>query len=87
MDIYMYMYTYMYRYIYIHKIYMHIRLLGGGKATHSSIPAWRIPWTESLAGYSPQGLRESDMTEVTLHSTEHTYIFIYIHSFQLCLIF
>ena len=22
-------------------------------ATHSSILAWRIPWTESLAGYSP----------------------------------
>ena len=26
-------------------------------ATHSSIPAWRIPWTElwSLASYSPLG--------------------------------
>ena len=22
-------------------------------ATHSSILAWRIPWTESLAGYTP----------------------------------
>ena len=22
-------------------------------ATHSSILAWRIPWTEELAGYSP----------------------------------
>ena len=22
-------------------------------ATHSSILAWRIPWTESLEGYSP----------------------------------
>ena len=22
-----------------------------GMATHSSILAWRIPWTESLAGY------------------------------------
>ena len=22
-------------------------------ATHSSILAWRIPWTKSLAGYSP----------------------------------
>ena len=31
--------------------------------THSSIPAWRIPWTEDPDGYSPQGLRESDMTE------------------------
>ena len=26
-------------------------------ATHSSIPAWRIPWTEELGGYSPWGCR------------------------------
>ena len=32
-------------------------------ATHSSILAWRIPWTESLAGYSSWGHKESDMTE------------------------
>ena len=32
-------------------------------ATHSSILAWRIPWTESLAGYSLQGRKESDTTE------------------------
>ena len=24
-------------------------------ATHSSILAWEIPWTEDLAGYSSQG--------------------------------
>ena len=30
--------------------------------THSSILAWRIPWTESLAGYSPWGCKELDMT-------------------------
>ena len=37
-------------------------------ATHSSILAWRIPWTDrSLAGYSPQGHKELDITEyVTL---------------------
>ena len=35
-----------------------------GMATHSSILAWRIPWTEeSLVGYSPWGGKESDMTE------------------------
>ena len=33
-----------------------------GMATHSIILAWRIPWTESLAGYSPEGHKESDMT-------------------------
>ena len=33
-------------------------------ATHSNILAWRIPWTERiLAGYSPWGYKESDMTE------------------------
>ena len=32
--------------------------------THSSIPAWRMPWTErNLEGYSPLGCKESDMTE------------------------
>ena len=30
-----------------------------GKATHSSILAWRIPWTV----YSPWGYKEADMTE------------------------
>ena len=36
-----------------------------GTATHSSILAWRIPWThgqKSLVGYSPCGCKESDMT-------------------------
>ena len=32
-------------------------------ATHSSILAWRIPWTEGLAGHSPWGLKESDTTK------------------------
>ena len=33
-------------------------------ATHSSILAWRFPWTgRSLAGYSPWGCKESEMTE------------------------
>ena len=36
-------------------------------ATHSSIPAWRIPWTGEPVGYSPQGLKESDMTEATAY--------------------
>ena len=34
-------------------------------ATHSSILSWRIPWTEDLVGYSPWGLKESDVTETT----------------------
>ena len=35
-----------------------------GEETHSSILAWRIPWTEELVGYSPQCLKESDTIEV-----------------------
>ena len=49
-----------------------VRSLGGeapleeGMATHSSILAWRIPWTEESGdGYSPKGCTESDTTEVT----------------------
>ena len=37
-----------------------------GMATHSSILAWRIPWTEgSLVGYSPWDRKQLDMSEVT----------------------
>ena len=39
------------------------RALREGMAMHSSILAWRIPWIESLVGYSPQGCKESDTTE------------------------
>ena len=35
-------------------------------ATHSSILAWRNPWTEEpRVGYSPLGCKELDVTEVT----------------------
>ena len=36
--------------------------------THSSILAWRIPWTEELVGCSPWGHTESDTTEATKHA-------------------
>ena len=32
-------------------------------AAHSSILAWKIPWTWSLVGYRPWGGKESDTTE------------------------
>ena len=32
-------------------------------ATHSSILAWRIPWTEEPCGLQSMGLQESDTTE------------------------
>ena len=34
-----------------------------GIATHSSILAWRIPWTEVQSMESPWGCKESYMTE------------------------
>ena len=47
---------------------MQVRSLGGedpleeGTATHSSILAWRIPWTEEPGGLQ-WGHNELDMTE------------------------
>jgi len=35
-----------------------------GMATHSSILAWRIPWTEELGKHHSMGSKR-DMTEVT----------------------
>ena len=40
------------------------RSLEEGMATHSSVLAWRIPWTEEpVMGYSPWGHKELGMTE------------------------
>ena len=36
-----------------------------GMATHSSILAWRMPWTEEPDGQAPQGRKELNTTEVT----------------------
>ena len=44
-------------------------------AIHSSILAWRIPWTKELGGLQSTGRKESDMTE-RLHFTElHRFYF------------
>ena len=37
-------------------------------ATHSSILACKIPWTEEPVDYSPWKCKESDMTENMSHS-------------------
>ena len=39
-----------------------------GMATHSSILAWRTPWTEEPGGLQPMGPQESDTTGVTAHT-------------------
>ena len=37
-------------------------------AVHSSILAWRIPWTEEPGGLKSMGHKESDPTEATEHA-------------------
>ena len=39
--------------------------LDKGMATHSSILAWRVPWTEEPGGLQSIGHKEFDVTEVT----------------------
>ena len=39
-----------------------------GMAMHSSILAWRIPWTEKPMGYSPWDHKELNTTGVTQHA-------------------
>ena len=36
--------------------------------THSSIPAWRIQWTEESGRLQPMGLQELDTTEQLTHT-------------------
>ena len=38
-------------------------------ATHSSIHAWKIPWTEESGGLQSMGLQESNTTERLLFFT------------------
>ena len=38
-----------------------------GMATHSSILAWRIPWTEEPGRLQSMGLQESNVTEWLTH--------------------
>ena len=44
-----------------------------GMATHSSILAWRIPWTEESGGLQSMGVTKSQ-----LDITEHTHRDLYI---------
>ena len=39
-------------------------------APHSSILAWRVPWTEEPGGLQSMGHKESDTTENAQHGTE-----------------
>ena len=49
-----------------HNLFTHLDVgfqLEKEMATHSSILAWRIPWTEELGGLQSMGCKESDTTE------------------------
>ena len=49
-------------------------------AAHSSILAWRIPWTKEPGGLQPMGLQELDTTEQLNHQP-YAYIYIYIYTY------
>ena len=64
-------------------------------ATHSSILAWRIPWTEEPCGLCPWGCKESDMTEqptlnlnkLSLHSTYEHLCNFFLNNFSFLFFF
>ena len=50
-------------------------------ATHSSILAWRTPWTEEPDGYSPWGYKELDTIEqLSTHTHAHTHTHTHTHT-------
>ena len=44
-----------------------------GMATHSSILAWRIPWTEELGGLQSMGSQRVRQHEATTHTCTEKY--------------
>ena len=48
-----------------------------GMATHSSILAWGVPWTEEPESFSSRGLKEWGMTEQLTLFLVTSYSFIY----------
>ena len=66
----------------------HFHALEKEMATHSSILAWEIPWTEEAGRYSPWGHKDSDTTEslnthTHTHTHTNTYTRLYLHFIQL----
>ena len=47
--------------------HIYIQILEKEMATHSSILAWRIPWTEEPGRLQSMGLQELDTTEWLKH--------------------
>ena len=47
-----------------------------GMATHTVFLPGKSHGQRSLVGYTPWGLKESDMTEVTWHAHMHTFLWL-----------
>ena len=54
------------------------RPLEKGMATHSSILAWKIPWTEEPGGLHSMGRKQPDMTEHKHIQTLTGVIWLYV---------
>ena len=46
------------------------RCPGGGHATHSSILAWKLPWTEEAGGLQSMGLQR--VRQACIHKTKES---------------
>ena len=51
-------------------------------AAHSSILAWRIPWTEEPGRLQSKGLQREDMTELLHTPNVHIIMFTLLCSFS-----
>ena len=60
-------------------LYACIYAYGGGHGNHSSIPAWRIPWTEELSGLQATGPQRVGHNWHDL--AQHTYMCIHINMY------
>ena len=40
-------------------------------ATHSSIPAWGIPWTEEFGGLQSIGSQSAQLKQLSTHALKH----------------
>ena len=59
-----------------------------GMATHSSIPAWRIPWTEEagrLQSIGSQRVRHEWSNLTHAHTHTHIYIYTHTHTHLICI--
>ena len=78
---YMYIYIYVYVYMYVHVcmcmyVYMYMYVLEKEMATHSSVLAWRIQWTEKPGRLQSMGSHRvgDDWSDLAAYVCIYTYI-------------